>query len=55
MNAEQFYAEFKHALKSLGAEWGDMDKVKVSVNSDQDFRMEYAGRRFEFGMECDYE
>lgn len=31
MNGDQFYEEFKNALKCLGLSWGDMALVQVCV------------------------
>ena len=31
MNAEHFYAEFKHALKCLLLNWGEMGAAKVTI------------------------
>lgn len=34
MNAEDFYEEFKAALKHLGTEWGDKESVQVFILGD---------------------
>ena len=43
MNGEQFYEEFKNALKYLGLGWGDASAMTVYIH-EQDLYFSYGGR-----------
>jgi hypothetical protein len=50
MTADEFYNEFKDALKYLGVTWGDKHLVEVSTDG-KEFTLKCAGRKISFGME----
>jgi hypothetical protein len=48
MNAEDFYEQFKEALKFLGVPWGEKEKVTVTI-FDKSIRFAYLNK------ECGFE
>jgi hypothetical protein len=46
MNGEQFYNEFKDALRALGLRWGDMELMDVKIMGTA-LRFTYDKRVFE--------
>lgn len=56
MNAEEFYEEFKEAIKFLGVNWGEKEKIFVSLETKEEvssFVMSFGGRSAMF--ECTVE
>ena len=43
MNAENFYEEFKEALKYLGVGWGNKNLIEVKIKKDK-LVMKYGGK-----------
>lgn len=50
MNAEEFYEEFKHALKSLMVSWGDKKEAEVFFR-EEFLVLKNDGREFAFRIE----